>query len=60
LIEDIACVILAGGKSSRMGEDKALLPFGYSPTLTQYQLKKFQDYFKDLYISTKDKNKYSN
>ena len=58
MIEDIACVILAGGKSSRMGEDKALLPFGSSPTLSQYQLKKFQDYFKDLYISTKDKNKF--
>ena len=58
MIEDIACVILAGGKSSRMKEDKALLPFGSSPTLTQYQLSKFQDHFKDLYISCKDRAKF--
>ncbi|MFY4863348.1 NTP transferase domain-containing protein, partial [Aliarcobacter butzleri] len=25
---EIPCVILSGGKSSRMGEDKSLLPFG--------------------------------
>jgi len=58
LIDDIACVILAGGKSSRMKKDKALLSFGSYPTLTQYQLSKFQNHFKDIYISCKDREKF--
>ncbi len=52
-------VIFAGGKSSRMGEDKALLPFGGFETLTQFQLAKFQPYFKDVYVGCKDKNKFN-
>ena len=48
---DIPCIIFAGGKSSRMGEDKALLPFGNFPTLTQFQLHKLR---KIVYISCKD------
>ena len=56
---DIPCVIFAGGKSSRMGEDKSLLPFGEFETLTQYQLDKLQKIFKDVYISCKDKNKFN-
>lgn len=56
---DIPCIIFAGGKSSRMGKDKALLPFGDSPTLTQYQLKKLQKIFKSVYISCKNKNKFN-
>jgi molybdopterin-guanine dinucleotide biosynthesis protein A len=59
VIEDVACVILAGGKSSRMGEDKALLPFGGFDTLTEFQLSKFKPYFKDIYISTKSKAKFN-
>ena len=55
---DIPCVIFAGGKSSRMGEDKALLPFSNSPTLTQYQLHKLQKIFKNVYISCKSKDKF--
>ena len=35
------CVILAGGKSSRMGRDKTLLPFGGFATLTHYGAHKF-------------------
>jgi len=54
----IPCIIFAGGKSSRMGEDKALLPFGDFPTLTEFQLHKFQPHFKNVYISCKDKNKF--
>ncbi len=46
-------VIFAGGKSSRMGQDKALLPFGASPTLTQYQYQRLQRLFTNVYISTK-------
>lgn len=37
-----------------MGEDKALLPFGNFPTLTQFQLHKLQKIFTTVYISCKD------
>ena len=46
-------VIFAGGKSSRMGEDKALLPFGDAPTLTQYQYQRLSQVFETVYISAK-------
>lgn len=49
----IPCVILCGGKSSRMGEDKALLPFASSNSLTQYQYDRLESYFKNIYISSK-------
>ena len=42
-----------------MGEDKSLLPFASSPTLTQYQFKRFKPYFKNIYISCKSKDKFS-
>ncbi|MDZ7817797.1 MAG: molybdenum cofactor guanylyltransferase MobA [Aliarcobacter sp.] len=50
---DIPCVILCGGKSSRMGEDKSLLPFSSSKTLTQYQFDRLKPYFKNIYLSSK-------
>ncbi|XPV68339.1 MAG: molybdenum cofactor guanylyltransferase MobA [Halarcobacter sp.] len=50
---DIPCVILSGGRSSRMGEDKALLPFGNHKTLIQYQYDRLKPYFKKTYISSK-------
>ncbi|MGB7403441.1 MAG: molybdenum cofactor guanylyltransferase MobA [Arcobacter sp.] len=50
---DIPCVILCGGKSSRMGEDKALLPFSNYNTLTQYQFDRLKPHFKDIYLSSK-------
>ena len=50
---DIPCIILCGGKSSRMGEDKALLPFGEYPTLVQYQYERLKPYFKEIYLSSK-------
>lgn len=49
---------MCGGKSSRMKRDKSLLPFKNFNTLSQYQLSKFENSFKKIYISTKDKNKY--
>ena len=55
---EIPCVIFAGGKSSRMGEDKSLLPFGGFDTLTQFQLSRLSKIFKTVYISCKDKNKF--
>lgn len=41
-----------------MGEDKSLLPFGNFPTLTQFQYNKLSKLFNNVYISTKDKNKF--
>ncbi len=55
---DIPCVIFAGGKSSRMGEDKSLLPFSSFKTLTEFQLSRLSKIFKTVYISTKDKSKF--
>ena len=46
-------VIFAGGKSSRMGQDKALLPFGDTPSLAQYQYERLKNCFASCYISTK-------
>jgi len=46
-------VVIAGGKSSRMGKDKALLPFmGYS-SLSKFQYKKLEEIFDRVYISAK-------
>lgn len=50
---DMPCVILCGGKSSRMGEDKSLLPFGTSNTLAQFQYERLKKFFKKIYISSK-------
>ena len=55
---DIPCVIFAGGKSSRMGEDKALLPFSSFETLTEFQLSRLSKIFRTVYISCKDKSKF--
>ena len=50
---DIPCVILCGGKSSRMGEDKALLPFSNYNSLAQYQYERLKPHFKEIYLSSK-------
>ena len=55
----LPCVIFAGGRSSRMGEDKALLPFGDYDTLTEFQYHRLKKLFKDVYISCKSKEKFS-
>jgi len=55
----LPCVIFAGGKSSRMGEDKALLPFGSSTTLTQYQYTRLCKIFERVYISCKESSKFN-
>ena len=53
------CIIFAGGKSSRMGEDKALLPFGDKPTLIQFQYERLKKIFQYVYISCKDTKKFN-
>ncbi|WP_180762704.1 molybdenum cofactor guanylyltransferase MobA [Helicobacter sp. 12S02232-10] len=52
-IEAVQCVILAGGKSSRMGVNKALLPFDGEKSLIVYQYKKMSKIFKNVCISCK-------
>jgi len=51
-------VIMAGGKSSRMGSDKALLPFGAFSTLSEFQYDRLSPYFTTVYISAKCKDKF--
>ena len=63
---EIPCVILSGGRSKRMGEDKSLLPFASYDSIIEYQYERLKPYFKDVYISSKvdkfdfkfNKNKY--
>ncbi|CDG57011.1 Molybdopterin-guanine dinucleotide biosynthesis protein MobA [Campylobacter coli 76339] len=52
-LENLNCVILCGGKSSRMGEDKSKLIFK-NQTLTQFQVEKFSKIFKNVYVSAKE------
>ncbi|OUR70555.1 molybdenum cofactor guanylyltransferase [Arcobacter sp. 31_11_sub10_T18] len=52
-LQKLPCVILCGGKSSRMGEDKALLPFDKYNTLVQYQVERLKPYFKSVQLSSK-------
>jgi len=47
------CVIFAGGKSSRMGVDKALLPFRGFGSLAEYQYNRLSELFDRVYISAK-------
>ena len=42
-----------------MGKDKALLPFGSFQTLTEFQHSRLSKIFKNVYVSCKDKNKFS-
>ncbi len=47
-------VIFAGGKSSRMGRDKALLPFAGFDTLSEFQHNRLNVLFDKVYISSKE------
>ncbi len=52
------CVIFAGGKSSRMGKDKALLPFGNYNSLAQFQYERMKEIFLHVSISAKSSDKF--
>ncbi len=49
----IPCIILSGGKSQRMGEDKSLLPFSSSNSLIEFQYNRLKSHFSDTFISSK-------
>jgi len=54
----ISAIIFAGGKSSRMGQDKALLPFASYDTLSEFQYERLKSFFFKVYISSKS-NKFN-
>lgn len=55
---NISCVIFAGGKSSRMGQDKSLMPFGGYLTLAEYQHARLSPLFERTFISAKECDKF--
>jgi molybdopterin-guanine dinucleotide biosynthesis protein A len=57
MLKKSVAVIVAGGKSSRMLKDKALLPFGDCSSLAEFQYKRLKQLFSEVYISSK-KNKF--
>lgn len=54
---NIPCVILCGGKSSRMGQDKSMLEFG-GMKMVEYMYQKCQKIFSSVYLSCKDGEKF--
>ena len=57
LIEKVVAVILAGGKSRRMGRDKMMLKIG-DDTLLNSVVSKFKSEFSEVYLSVADSSKY--
>jgi len=51
---DIPAVLFAGGKSSRMGKDKTLLPFSGYRSLSEFQYVRLGKLFQIIYISAKN------
>lgn len=51
-MQNIPCVILCGGKSSRMNEDKCFLEFK-GKTLVRYQFDRMSEFFRKVYLSCK-------
>ncbi|MFA6492516.1 MAG: molybdenum cofactor guanylyltransferase MobA [Candidatus Babeliales bacterium] len=54
----LPCILFAGGKSSRMGQDKALLSFGGYTSLAEFQYNRLTKLFSNVYISTKTREKF--
>lgn len=55
---EYALVILCGGNSTRMGSDKALLPFG-DYCLIEYLVHRFEPFYSKIYLSVKKKGDYA-
>lgn len=53
----IPCVLLAGGKSSRLGRDKTQISFG-NQTLSEWVYKRLSHECETIYISTKEREKF--
>lgn len=51
---NLPAILFAGGKSKRMGSDKALLPFGEYSTLSEFQYRKLVEIFDVVYLSAKE------
>lgn len=49
----IPAIIFAGGRSSRMGEDKSQLAFGGYASLSEYQYRRLDQLFDKVYLSAK-------
>jgi molybdopterin-guanine dinucleotide biosynthesis protein A len=54
----ISAVILAGGKSQRMGQDKAFLKIG-SLTIVEYQLQRLKPLFEEILLSANSPEKFA-
>jgi len=59
MLFNLPCVLFAGGKSSRMGEDKSLLAFGGYSTLAEFQYARLKMIFSHVYISAKSRDKFN-
>lgn len=53
-LKGMKAVILAGGRSSRMGEDKALMAFGQNKSLARHVSDKLLGIFGEVFIASKD------
>lgn len=53
-LSKIPAILFAGGQSSRMGRDKALLPYGGFNTLSEFGYHNLQSIFENVYISSKN------
>ena len=54
MFENSIAVVIAGGKSSRMKTDKALLPFGGFSSLAEFQYTRLNQLFSKVYIAAKE------
>ena len=55
---DISALVLAGGRSSRMGADKSLLPIG-GRTLIEQVVEGLRPFVAEVIVSTNEKEKYA-
>ena len=56
--EDATAIILAGGESGRMGENKAMLPLG-DTVLIQHMYDEIKPHFKQVIVSAADTSEYA-